>query len=114
MSKARAKKIKLLILDVDGVMTDGTIFLFPAPPGMQQSVVKAQQESKADAGGYAIASDAMVEAKGFHAHDGTGISLAHLAGIKLAVITKRISEAVRLRCRDLRIDYVYQGVADKL
>jgi 3-deoxy-D-manno-octulosonate 8-phosphate phosphatase (KDO 8-P phosphatase) len=113
MSKARAKKIKLLILDVDGVMTDGTIFLFPAPAESKQSV-RAHADSKADAGGYAIASDAMIETKGFHAHDGTAVSLARLGGIKLAVITKRISETVRLRCRDLRIDHVYQGVADKL
>jgi 3-deoxy-D-manno-octulosonate 8-phosphate phosphatase (KDO 8-P phosphatase) len=98
---------------VDGVMTDGTIFLFPAPAGAKQAV-RDHAEQKADAGGYGIASDAMVETKGFHAHDGTAISLAHLGGLKLAVITKRISETVRLRCRDLRIDYVFQGVADKL
>lgn len=113
MSKARAKKIKLVVLDVDGVMTDGTIYLFPAPAGAQQ-VVHGATADKADAGGYAISSDTMVEAKGFHAHDGTAISLARSAGMKTAVITKRISETVRLRCRDLRIDYVYQGIADKL
>lgn len=113
MSKARAKKIKLILLDVDGVMTDGTIYLFPAPAGAQQAT-RGATETKADAGGYAIASDAMVESKGFHAHDGTAVSLARLAGIQVGVITKRISETVRLRCRDLRIDHVYQGAADKL
>lgn len=113
MSKPRAKKIKLLLLDVDGVMTDGTIFLFPAPAGAQQPM-RATLEGKADAGGYSVSSDTIVEAKGFHAHDGTAISLAHLAGIKLGVITKRISETVRIRCRDLRIDHVFQGAADKL
>ncbi len=113
MSKARAKKIKLVIFDVDGVMTDGTIFLFPAPAGAQQSTRDAA-DSKADAGGYAISSDTMIEAKGFNAHDGTGVSLARLGGLKLAVITKRISETVRLRCRDLRIDHVYQGAANKV
>ena len=113
MSKARAKKIKLILLDVDGVMTDGTIFLFPAPPGSQQNV-RGATESKADAGGYGIASDSMLEAKGFNAHDGTGISLARLGGLKLGVITKRISETVRLRCRDLKIEHVYQGANDKL
>ena len=112
MSKPRAKKIKLLILDVDGVMTDGTIFLFPAPAGVAAVGPAAPREGRRRR--IRIASDAMVEAKGFHAHDGTAISLAHLGGIKLAVITKRISETVRLRCRDLRIDHVYQGVADKL
>jgi 3-deoxy-D-manno-octulosonate 8-phosphate phosphatase (KDO 8-P phosphatase) len=95
MSKARAKKIKLLLLDVDGVMTDGTIFLFPVLGG-------------------AVSGDAMVEAKGFNAHDGTAFSLARLGGIKTGLITKRISETVRLRARDLKIEHVYQGVGDKL
>lgn len=113
MSKARAKKIKLVVLDVDGVMTDGTIFLFPAPPGAPQSV-RANAEKHADAGGYAISSDTLIEAKGFNAHDGTAMSLARLGGLKTAIITKRISETVRLRARDLKIDHVYQGAADKL
>ena len=113
MSRPRAKKIKLLVLDVDGVMTDGKIFFFPIPGGALQST-RESQKKQADAGGYCISSDAMLEAKGFNAHDGTGISLARMGGIKTAVITKRISETVRLRCRDLRIDHVYQGVADKL
>ena len=113
MSRPRAKKIKLLILDVDGVMTDGKIYLFPAPAGAQQTL-REKQEKYADQGGYSFSSDNMVEAKGFNAHDGTAISLARLGGIKSAVITKRISETVRLRCRDLRIDYIYQGISDKL
>lgn len=113
MSKARAKKIKLVLLDVDGVMTDGTIFLFPAAPGAAQSV-RADAAAKADAGGYAISSDSVVEAKGFHAHDGTAMSLARIGGLKTGIITKRISETVRLRARDLRVDHVYQGAADKL
>lgn len=111
--RARARKIKLLLLDVDGVMTDGTIFLFPAPAGAEQAI-REQAESKADHGGYAIASDGVMEAKGFNAHDGTAISLAHISGIKIGIITKRISETVRLRARDLKLDYVYQGAADKL
>jgi 3-deoxy-D-manno-octulosonate 8-phosphate phosphatase (KDO 8-P phosphatase) len=113
MSKARAKKIKLLLLDVDGVMTDGTIFLFPVvAPGSQS--LRSATESMADAGGYAISSETMVEAKGFNAHDGTAFSLARLGGIKTGLITKRISETVRLRARDLKIEHVYQGAADKL
>ena len=112
-SRARAKNITILLLDVDGVMTDGTIFLFPAPAGAP-STTKLIAEAKADDGGFAIASDGVLEAKGFNAHDGTAISLAHLGGIKVGIITKRISETVRLRARDLRMDYVYQGAHDKL
>jgi 3-deoxy-D-manno-octulosonate 8-phosphate phosphatase (KDO 8-P phosphatase) len=56
----------------------------------------------------------MVEAKGFNAHDGTAFSLARLGGIKTGLITKRISETVRLRARDLKIEHVYQGAANKL
>jgi 3-deoxy-D-manno-octulosonate 8-phosphate phosphatase (KDO 8-P phosphatase) len=55
----------------------------------------------------------MVEAKGFHAHDGTAISLARLAGIRTGLITKRISETVALRARDLKLDHVHQGIQDK-
>jgi 3-deoxy-D-manno-octulosonate 8-phosphate phosphatase (KDO 8-P phosphatase) len=47
----------------------------------------------------------MREAKGFNAHNGSGISLARLGGI----ITKRIYEAVALRARDLRLEYVFLG-----
>jgi 3-deoxy-D-manno-octulosonate 8-phosphate phosphatase (KDO 8-P phosphatase) len=112
MSKARAKKIKLLLFDVDGVLTDGKIWLFPAPPGAHQTMAAAASE-KADAGGYAIVSPNVVEAKGFSAHDGTAISLAHLGGLRTGLITKRISETVALRARDLRITHVLQGIADK-
>lgn len=113
MSNPRAKKIKLILLDVDGVMTDGTIFLFPAPSGAPQPL-GAQTREKADAGGYAIHSETLIEVKGFNAHDGTAMSLARLGGLKTGIITKRISETVRLRARDLKIDHVYQGIADKL
>jgi 3-deoxy-D-manno-octulosonate 8-phosphate phosphatase (KDO 8-P phosphatase) len=112
MSKARAKKIKLVLFDVDGVLTDGSIWLFPAPAGAKQAT-QAAAADKADGGGYAIVSHNMIEAKGFHAHDGTGISLARLGGLKIGLITKRISETVRLRARDLRVDYVLQGICDK-
>ena len=56
----------------------------------------------------------MVEAKGFNAHDGAGISLARLGGMKCGVITKRISETVALRSRDLKLEFVYQGSAFKM
>jgi 3-deoxy-D-manno-octulosonate 8-phosphate phosphatase (KDO 8-P phosphatase) len=111
-AKARAQKIKLLLLDVDGVMTDGRIFLLPAPAANLE--LRAQAAEHADAGGYAISSDTMVEAKSFHAHDGTAMSLARLGGLKTGLITKRISETVALRARDLRVDHVCQGVADKV
>ncbi len=113
MPRARAKKIKLLLFDVDGVLTDGTIWLFPAPAGATQDT-QSHADKFADAGGYAIVSQNLVEAKGFHAHDGTAISLARLGGIKTGLITKRISETVALRARDLRLDHVHQGIADKV
>lgn len=113
MPENRARKIKLLLFDVDGVMTDGTIWLFPAPAGARQST-QEQAGKLADGGGYAIASESVVEAKGFHAHDGTAISLARLAGIKTGLITKRVSETVALRARDLRVDHVHQGIAEKI
>ena len=112
-AKLRAKKIKLLLLDVDGVMTDGRIFVLPAAAGADAETGGRAAEL-ADAGGYTISGDAMVEAKSFHAHDGTAISLARLGGIKTGIITKRVSRTVALRARDLRLDHVYQGVADKV
>ena len=112
MSKAKAKKIKLILMDVDGVLTNGTIWLFPAPHGVEGHP-KGGAAAKLDAGGYAIAPGTMIEAKGFSAHDGTGICLARMAGLRMGVITKRISETVALRARDLKLDYVHQGVADK-
>jgi 3-deoxy-D-manno-octulosonate 8-phosphate phosphatase (KDO 8-P phosphatase) len=113
MADERARNIKLLLFDVDGVLTDGTIWLFPAPQGAPQAT-QDKAAARADAGGYAIVSQSVVEAKGFHAHDGTAISLARLGGIRTGIITKRISETVRLRARDLRLDHVHQGIADKL
>jgi 3-deoxy-D-manno-octulosonate 8-phosphate phosphatase (KDO 8-P phosphatase) len=113
MSKARAKKIKLLLFDVDGVLTDGKIFVFPAPARAQQTV-QAQAAQHQDRGGFAFLSQTLIEAKGFHAHDGTAISLARIAGIKTGLITKRISETVALRARDLKLEHVHQGIQDKL
>jgi 3-deoxy-D-manno-octulosonate 8-phosphate phosphatase (KDO 8-P phosphatase) len=96
MSKPRAKKIKLLLFDVDGVFTDGKLFFIPS--------LDAQPEGN---------SSSMIEFKGFHAHDGAGISLARVAGIKTGLITKRKSETVAIRARDLKLDFVYQGISDK-
>ena len=112
---ARARKIKLILFDVDGVLTDGKIWIFPAPggqpPGDQQSILEKSAEQGGQ-GGFGLHSTSLIEAKGFHAHDGTAISLARLAGIKTGVITKRISETVALRARDLKMDHVYQGIQD--
>jgi 3-deoxy-D-manno-octulosonate 8-phosphate phosphatase (KDO 8-P phosphatase) len=114
-ARARARKIKLLLFDVDGVLTDGKLFIFPAPaaasqPGKEHADHAAKHEGQ---GGFGFVSQSLIEAKGFHAHDGTSISLARLAGIKTGLITKRISETVALRARDLKLEHVHQGVQDK-
>ena len=112
-ARARAKKIKLLLFDVDGVLTDGKLYFFPASAGVKQSI-QEHAAKHGGQGGFGLASETIVEAKGFHAHDGTAISLARFAGIKTGLITKRISETVALRARDLKLEYVYQGIQDKL
>jgi 3-deoxy-D-manno-octulosonate 8-phosphate phosphatase (KDO 8-P phosphatase) len=114
---ARAKKIRLLLFDVDGVLTDGKLFIFPAPAGSQQSLLE-QSASHGGEGALGLlrptpSGQNLIEAKGFHAHDGIGISLVRLAGIKTGLITKRISETVALRARDLKLEHVHQGVQDK-
>ena len=111
--RARARKIKLLLFDVDGVLTDGKLFIFPAPAGIQQSI-QGHAAQHGVQGGFGLHSQTMIEAKGFHAHDGTAISLARLGGIKTGLITKRISETVALRARDLKLEHVHQGIQDKL
>jgi 3-deoxy-D-manno-octulosonate 8-phosphate phosphatase (KDO 8-P phosphatase) len=111
-AQARAKKIRLLLFDVDGVLTDGKLFIFPAPAGAQQTILE-QSAKHGGQGGFGLHSQSLIEAKGFHAHDGTAISLARLAGIKTGLITKRISETVALRARDLKLEHVHQGIQDK-
>ncbi|MGH9600643.1 MAG: KdsC family phosphatase [Terracidiphilus sp.] len=109
----RARKIKIILFDVDGVLTDGSIWLFPAPAAASEATQShiAALEGK---GGYAISSASMVEAKGFNAHDGTAISLARLGGMKCGIITKRVSETVALRARDLKLEFVYMGQSYKM
>jgi 3-deoxy-D-manno-octulosonate 8-phosphate phosphatase (KDO 8-P phosphatase) len=109
---ARARKIKLLLFDVDGVLTDGKLFIFPAPAGIQPTT-SGHAPQHEDQGGFGFRSESLIEAKGFHAHDGASISLARLAGIKTGLITKRVSETVALRARDLKLEHVHQGVNDK-
>jgi 3-deoxy-D-manno-octulosonate 8-phosphate phosphatase (KDO 8-P phosphatase) len=108
----RAKKIKVVLFDVDGVLTDGSIWLFPAPAATPRST-DAHAAKHADAPGFGIISQNMIEAKGFNAHDGTAISLARLGGLKTGMVTKRISETVALRARDLKIDFLFQGAQNK-
>jgi len=89
----RARRIKVLIFDVDGVLTDGQLFFLPqtAPDGTQSGL----------------------EFKGFSAHDGLGITLARLGGLRLGLITKRESATVAIRARDLKLEFVYQGQSHK-
>ena len=94
----RARRIKIILFDVDGVLTDGKIWIIPVPVAGPDGAVTSK----------------MVEAKGYSAHDGAGISLARLGGIKCGVVTKRISETVALRSRDLKLEFVYQGAAFKM
>jgi 3-deoxy-D-manno-octulosonate 8-phosphate phosphatase (KDO 8-P phosphatase) len=116
-AQARARKIQLLLFDVDGVLTDGKLFIFPAPAGVHKSAMGPSEKDRAaehgGQGGFGLQSQSLIEAKGFHAHDGTSISLARLAGIKTGLITKRISETVALRARDLKLEFVRQGIHDK-
>ena len=83
---ARAKKIKCVILDVDGVMTDGGIYV--APDGSELF-------------------------KPFFARDGLAITRARKVGLKTAIITGRTSPIVANRAKELHIDLVYQGRLDK-
>jgi len=69
---------------------------------------------KTSQGGLGLLSQSVIEAKGFHVHDGTAVSLARLAGIKTGIITKRISDTVALRARDLKVEHVHLGIEDKL
>ena len=89
-AQARARNIKVLIFDVDGVLTNGDITIIP----------------KLDGTG--------AEVKGFHAHDGLGISLARLGGIRTGIVTKRQSQTVAIRARDLKLEFVYQGQHHKM
>ena len=110
-AEERARRIKIVLFDVDGVLTDGGIWLVPAPAGAAAHPGLAEKDGEA---GFGIQSTTMVEAKGFHAHDGTAISLARLGGMKCGIITKRISETVALRARDLKLEYVYMGQSFKM
>ncbi|HHT00641.1 MAG TPA: phenylphosphate carboxylase subunit delta [Thiomicrospira sp.] len=82
----KAKKIKLLILDVDGVLTDNRLFY----------------------------GDNGVEYKTFHTRDGHGIVLLQKSQVDIGIITGRTSQVVTNRMQDLKVKHVFQGVPDKL
>jgi 3-deoxy-D-manno-octulosonate 8-phosphate phosphatase (KDO 8-P phosphatase) len=111
----RARRIKVILFDVEGVLTDGTIWLVPSA-GSSQAIASRQAELQQKGGqiGFGVHSATMTEAKGYSAHDGTAISLARLGGMKCGVITKRISETVATRARDLKLEFVYMGEAFKM
>jgi 3-deoxy-D-manno-octulosonate 8-phosphate phosphatase (KDO 8-P phosphatase) len=83
---ARAQRIKLLLMDCDGVLTDGRLWLM-------------------------VDGD---EQKAFHVRDGQGISLCHRAGLKTGIITGRTSSAVERRAQGLKMSYVRQEAKDKI
>ncbi len=82
----RAKQIRMVIFDVDGVLTDGSLFL----------------------------GDDGQEYKAFNSRDGHGMTMLQQTGVKLAVITGRSSEVVRIRMQSLGVEHVYQGRRDKV
>ncbi len=88
--RKRAARILLLLVDVDGVLTDSHIYLQSLPDGTA------------------------TEMKVFDAHDGAGLKLARLAGLRTGLITGRSSAAVTRRARELEMDFVYQTPDDKL
>jgi 3-deoxy-D-manno-octulosonate 8-phosphate phosphatase (KDO 8-P phosphatase) len=88
--KKRAAQIKLILMDVDGTMTDGGVMFL----------------SQAD--GTAL------EIKKFNAHDGQGLTLAHTAGILTGCITGRESPALLRRAKEMKMDYIYMKVPLKI
>jgi 3-deoxy-D-manno-octulosonate 8-phosphate phosphatase (KDO 8-P phosphatase) len=86
-----ARRIRLVVLDVDGVMTDGGVYLG------------------------ATASGEPVEMKRFDIQDGLGVLMMQRAGLRVCIVTGRISEAVRIRAEELGVDDLHQdATADKL
>ena len=82
----RAAQIKLVVFDVDGVLTDGSLFI----------------------------GDDGQEYKAFHSRDGFGMKLLKESGVEIAVITARTSEVVKHRMENLGVEHVYQGRLEKL
>jgi 3-deoxy-D-manno-octulosonate 8-phosphate phosphatase (KDO 8-P phosphatase) len=82
----KLEKIKLIVLDVDGTMTDGGIYI----------------------------DNNQVEAKKFSVKDGAGIVLAQSVGIDFLILTGRSSHCVEQRCKELKIKYIVQGIFNKV
>jgi 3-deoxy-D-manno-octulosonate 8-phosphate phosphatase (KDO 8-P phosphatase) len=87
---AKAAKIKLLLMDVDGVLTNGKLYNVPGPDGK------------------------MYETKGFDSQDGIGLQWLNWNGIKTGVISGRVSPATEERARQTKMAYVYQGHIEKI
>jgi 3-deoxy-D-manno-octulosonate 8-phosphate phosphatase (KDO 8-P phosphatase) len=88
--QAQAAKIKLLLMDVDGVLTNGKLYNVPDPEGK------------------------MVETKGFDSQDGIGLQWLSWHGVKTGVISGRLSPATQERARQTKMSYVYQGHIEKI
>ena len=86
----RAARVRLLLMDVDGVLTDGRLYNVPGPDGK------------------------MVETKGFDSQDGIALQWMRWHGIETGVISGRISPATEERARQVRMSYVYQGHIEKI
>jgi 3-deoxy-D-manno-octulosonate 8-phosphate phosphatase (KDO 8-P phosphatase) len=82
----RARRIRLVIFDVDGVLTNGNLFI----------------------------TDAGEEFKAFYSQDGHGMKMLQATGLQLAIVTGRTSRSVELRAQNLGVGILYQGVDDKL
>ena len=85
-----ASRIKLLLMDVDGVLTNGKLYNVPGPDGK------------------------MVETKGFDSRDGIGLQWLAWKGIKTGVISGRVSPATEERARQVKMTYIYQGHIEKI
>ena len=88
--RARASKVKLLLMDVDGVMTNGKLYHFPDEEGN------------------------MIETKGFDSQDGIALQWMQWKGLRTGVISGRESLGTAERARQLKMNYVYQGHIEKV
>jgi 3-deoxy-D-manno-octulosonate 8-phosphate phosphatase (KDO 8-P phosphatase) len=87
---AQAAKVRLLLMDVDGVLTDGKLYNVPGERGE------------------------MVETKGFDTQDGIALQWLHWKEIQTGIISGRVSPATAERCRQCHVTYVYQGHIEKI